>query len=163
VGNPVAFFCDYTHLYLSVNHPGAQKMTTVQVVETVAASAGDVWNILSDFGGIKVGGAIEAFKIEGEGVGAVRTITTGGGQVIERLDVHDADSFTFAYSIINDDNPLPVSSYSATVKITPNGDNACSVDWSGTFEPKGADEETASKVVRGIYTGGIRGAQKALA
>ena len=137
-------------------------MTTVQVVESITASAVDVWNILSDFGGIKVGGAIESFAIEGEGVGAVRTITTGGGQVIERLDVHDASTFTFAYSIINEDNPLPVSNYSATVKITPDGDNACTVDWSGTFEPKGADEETASTLVRGIYTGGIRGARKVL-
>ena len=138
-------------------------MTTVQVVESVAASANEVWNHLSDFGGIKVGGPIEAFEIEGEGVGAVRTITMAGGQVIERLDVHDVDSFTFAYSIINEDNPLPVSNYSATVKITADGDNACMVDWSGNFEPKGADEETASKVVRGIYTGGIQGARKALA
>ncbi|MEM7018476.1 MAG: SRPBCC family protein [Pseudomonadota bacterium] len=137
-------------------------MTTVQVVESVAASAKAVWDILSDFGGIKVGGPIEAFEIEGEGVGAVRTITMNGGKVIERLDVHDADALTFAYSITNEDNPLPVSNYSATVKITANGDNACTVDWSGTFEPKGADEETASKVVQGIYKGGIRGAQKTL-
>jgi hypothetical protein len=36
------------------------------------------------------------------------------------------------------------------------------VNWSGTFEPKGADEAAASKVVRGIYTGGIAGARKAL-
>jgi len=137
-------------------------MTTVQVVEAVAASADDVWNILSDFGGIKVGGPIEAFEIEGDGVGAVRTITMGGGQVIERLDVHDADARTFTYCITNDDNPLPVANYSATVKITADGDDACSVDWSGTFDPKGADEETASNVVRGIYTGGIQGARKAL-
>ena len=137
-------------------------MTTVQVTESIAASANDVWNILSDFGGIKVGGPIEAFDIEGEGVGAVRTITTGGGQVIERLDVHDAEGLTFAYCIVNEDNPLPVSGYVATVKITADGDNACTVDWTGTFEPKGADEETASKVVRGIYTGAIQGARKAL-
>ena len=137
-------------------------MTTVQVVEEVAANANDVWQILSDFGGIKVGGAIEAFTIEGEGVGAVRTITMGGGQVIERLDVHDAALHTFAYSILNEDNPLPVSNYAAQVKITPAGDNACTVDWRGTFDAKGADEETASTVVRGIYTGAIKGACKAL-
>lgn len=137
-------------------------MTTVQVVEDVAANADDVWNILSDFGGIKVGGPIEAFEIEGEGVGAVRTITMGGGKVIERLDVHDAAARTFAYCILNEDNPLPVANYAATVKITATGDASCSVDWSGTFDAKGADEEAASNVVRGIYTGGIQGARKAL-
>lgn len=137
-------------------------MTTVQVVEQVAAAADDVWGILSDFGGIKVGGPIEAFEIEGEGVGAVRTITMGGGQVIERLDVHDPAARVFSYCILNEDNPLPVSNYSATVKITADSDDSCTVDWSGTFDVKGADEETACKVVRGIYTGGIQGARKAL-
>ncbi len=100
--------------------------------------------------------------MEGEGVGAVRTITMGGGQVIERLDIHDATTHTFAYSILNEDNPLPVSNYSAKVQITPDGIDACSVDWTGTFDAKGADEETACQVVRGIYTGGIQGARKAL-
>ena len=135
-------------------------MATVTVNESVNANARDVWNALSDFGGIKVGGPITDFHLDGEGVGAVRTITMGGGQVVERLNVHDDASMTFAYSIINDDCPLPVSNYSATVHITPDGDNACTVEWTGTFEPRG-DEDAACKVVRGIYTGGIAGARKA--
>jgi hypothetical protein len=136
-------------------------MTTVQVNEKVAASADAVWKRLGDFGGIKVGGPIEAFEIEGEGVGAVRTITMGGGKVIERLDVHDEASRTFAYSIVNDDNPLPVNGYSAKVVITEDDANNCTVDWTGNFNAEG-DEEAAIAVVRGIYTGGIAGARKAL-
>ncbi len=137
-------------------------MTEVKVEESIAAPAGEVWKILSDFGGIKVGGPIEAFEVTGEGVGAVRTITMSGSKVIEKLNVHDANEMTFAYSIINEDSPLPVSNYSATVKISADGDNACRVDWQGTFEPKGADEQTASKVVHGIYTGAIQRARKTL-
>lgn len=136
-------------------------MTEVQVQEDIAASARDVWNILADFGGIRVGGPIEAFEIEGEGVGAVRTITMGGGRIVERLDAHDADALTFTYSIINDDPPIPVSNYSATVTITANGERACSVDWTGTFDPTG-DEAAAAAMVRGIYTGGIQRARAAL-
>jgi hypothetical protein len=68
----------------------------------------------------------------------------------------------FAYSIINDDCPLPVSGYSATVTITASGKGSCHVDWTGTFEPKGASEADASKVVEGIYRGGIAGARKAV-
>ena len=137
------------------------SVTTVQVVENIAASAADVWQILADFGGVRVGGPITAFEIEGEGVGAVRTITMSGGQVIERLDVHDESVLTFTYSILNEDNPLPVSNYSATVKISPEEDNQCCVDWTGTFDAKG-DEEAARTVVTGIYTGGIQRARKAL-
>ncbi len=137
-------------------------MTDITVVESIAANANDVFKILGDFGRIKVGGAITAFEIEGDGVGAVRTITTGGGKVIERLDEYDTEKLVFGYSILNEDNPLPVSNYSARVEITADDETTCTVNWSGSFEPKGADEATASKVVRGIYTGGIAGTRRAL-
>jgi hypothetical protein len=137
-------------------------MTNVTVVESIAANANEVFKILGDFGRIKVGGAITAFELEGDGVGAVRTITTGGGQVIERLDQYDSEKLIFEYSILNEDNPLPVSNYSARVEITADSETACTVNWSGTFEPKGADEATASKVVRGIYTRGIAGTREVL-
>lgn len=137
-------------------------MTTVQVVETINASASEVFKLLGDFSRIKIGGAITAFEIEGEGVGTVRTITMGNGRVIERLDEYEPDTCMFSYSILNDDNPLPVSGYQARVVITAEGDHQCTVNWSGSFEPKGADEATAQKVVRGIYTGGIAGTRKAL-
>jgi hypothetical protein len=91
----------------------------------------------------------------------VRTIGLGGGKVVERLDRHDSNAMQFAYSIINDDCPLPVADYSATVKITETGAGSCNVNWSGSFEPKGASEADAAKVVEGIYRGGIAGARKA--
>ncbi len=93
----------------------------------------------------------------------VRTITLrGGGKVVERLDHHDDAAMTFGYSILNEDCPLPVANYSATVTVTPDGDAACTVDWSGNFEPKG-DETAAIRAIEGIYKGGIAAARKAVA
>ena len=137
-------------------------MTTVTVSEDINGRAADVWDVLSDFGGIKVGGPITSFETEGEGVGMVRTIGMGGGTVVERLDEHDADRRVFAYCILNDDCPLPVSGYSARVQITEKGDGTCNVNWTGTFEPKGASEAEASQVVEGIYRGGIARARQAV-
>lgn len=137
-------------------------MAKVEVIENVAAPAADVWKILGDFGGIKVGGPITAFEMDGSGVGAVRTITMGGAQIKERLENFDDGAMTFSYAIINDDCPLPVANYSASVTITAQGDSACEVNWTGNFEPKGADEAAASDIVRGIYTGGIQGARAQL-
>lgn len=136
-------------------------MTTVQVVESIKADVESVWNILGDFGGIKIAGPITAFEVTGEGVGAVRTITMGGATVVERLETYDLANFIFSYAIINDDCPLPVSAYSATVKMTPD-DQGCSIEWTGIFEPKGVSEDQAMEVVKGIYTGAIAGARKAL-
>lgn len=136
-------------------------MTQVKVNEDINGPAAQVWAALSDFGGIKVGGPITSFETEGEGVGMLRTIGMAGGRVVERLDRHDDDAMVFAYTIVNDDCPLPVSDYSATVTVTDKGDGTANVDWTGTFEPKG-DEAQAIRTVEGIYRGGIAGARAAV-
>ena len=137
-------------------------MTTVTVSEDINADAAAVWAALSDFGGMKVGGPITSFETKGSGVGMVRTIGMGGGKVVERLDRHDPAAMVYAYAIVNDDPPLPVAGYSSQVKITSKGAGMCHVHWTGTFEPRGASEADASKVVEGIYRGGIARVRKAL-
>jgi len=136
-------------------------MTVVKVVEGIQAPADKVWVAISDFGDIQVGGPVTSVDVEGNGVGMVRTIGMGGGRIIERLDRHDPDDRTFSYSIINDDCPLPVSGYSSTAIVTDNGDGTATVDWTGTFEPKGGEAE-ASAIVEGIYRGMIARARKAV-
>lgn len=136
-------------------------MTTVTVSEDINANAAQVWAVLSDFAGIEVGGPITSFQTEGEGVGMIRTIGLGGGLVVERLDRLDPDALVFAYSILNDDCPLPVRGYAATVSITPTANDRCHVDWTGTFEPAGPEAD-AVKVVEGIYRGGIARARAAV-
>jgi len=135
-------------------------MTTVEVIETIGSNAQAVWDILGDFGGIKVGGPITEFSLDGEGVGAVRTITMGSANIVERLEEFDAEARALKYAILNDDSPLPVSQYSATIEVISDGENACTVKWIGSFEPKGAPEWLATKAVRSIYTGGIARARK---
>ncbi|HEY5646404.1 MAG TPA: SRPBCC family protein [Pseudomonadales bacterium] len=134
-------------------------MTVVDVTEKINGPADAVWKALSDFGGIKVGGPVTSVAVEGKGVGMIRTIGMGGGEIIERLDRHDAAERIFSYCILNDDCPLPVSGYSATVKVTDNGDGTSTVSWQGRFEPRG-DEAQARTIVEGIYRGGIAGARR---
>lgn len=136
-------------------------MTTVTVSEDIRAGADQVWAALSDFGGVQAGGPISSVETEGQGVGMLRTLHIGDGKVVERLDRHDADARVFAYSILNDDSPLPVAGYAATVEIADNGDGTCTVNWTGNFEPKGAGEADACKVVEGIYRNGIARARQA--
>ena len=131
-------------------------------MKVVKASADDVWQQLGDFAGIEAGGGIDSVAFEGEGVGMTRTIVMGGKPVIERLEVHDSDERTFTYAIINDDSPLPFSNYSATVRIIDNGDGTSTVDWVGTFEPRGVEEADAINMATGIYAGAIKRARIAL-
>ncbi|MEM7219270.1 MAG: SRPBCC family protein [Pseudomonadota bacterium] len=137
-------------------------MAEAKVVKTIHADIEAVWAQLGNFAGIQPGGPIESVSYDGEGVGMVRTLGMGGGQVIERLTEHDAGTHTFAYAIINEDSPLPFSNYSARVVLSDNGDGSTTVDWSGTFDAKGVPEADAINVATGIYAGAIKGASIAL-
>lgn len=137
-------------------------MSEAKVVKTINAPADAVWGQLGNFAGVKVGGAVESVSYEGEGVGMTRTIVMGGGPIIERLEAHDDTARTFTYAIVNDDGPLPFSNYSATVLVSDNGDGTTTVDWTGTFEPRGVPEDQAINMATGIYAGAIKGASIAL-
>ncbi len=138
-------------------------MSEVKVSEEVGASAEAVWKLLRDFGGIqKWAAGIESCSVDGEGIGAVRTLgVAGGASLQERLEAFDDQRRTFSYSIIGA-SPLPVTDYLSKVEVTQTGPDSSRVDWSASFEPKGISEEQAQQIVRGIYTGGIDGLKKTL-
>jgi hypothetical protein len=137
-------------------------MTTAKVTETVAAPVADVWRVMSDFAGIEPNEMIAGCTTEGEGVGAVRTITlNGGGEIVERLESCDEQSRTFSYAIIND-SPLPVKNYLSTVRISDGGAGSTTVEWSSTFEAAGAPEADVIKLIEGVYQGGIQRARSKL-
>ncbi len=137
-------------------------MSSVKVVDSINASADRVWELFRDFGGIdRFAAGIEGCSVEGEGVGAVRTLSMPGGlKLQERLEAFDDAGRTFTYAIIGD-HPLPLDDYLSTVKIVAESDQRCGIEWSSTFEPKG-DEAAAVGMVEGIYRGGIKGIKKAL-
>jgi len=139
-------------------------MTEVKVSESLAAPAAKVWGLLGDFGGIaKWGGSmLESCKVEGSGVGAVRTIgIAGGASIQERLEAYDDAGRALTYAIIGK-SPIPIRNYLSTCRVVATGPNDCRVDWEGRFEPDGVPEEQAQAMVRGIYTGAIAGVRKLL-
>jgi carbon monoxide dehydrogenase subunit G len=136
-------------------------MAEAKVVEQIAAPPARVFAVLGDFRGVKPGPGIESVDYEGEGVGMTRSIHLANGSVVERLESYDEQSMTWRYAIINE-SPLPFANYSATVMLTDNGDGTTTVDWTGTFEPRGVEEADAVAMACGIYTNAIKGARAAL-
>jgi hypothetical protein len=139
-------------------------MAKVEVSESVAAPAAKVWALLRDFGGIAkwAGPMLQNVAVEGSGVGAVRRAGLPGGlSLSERLEAFDDRARELSYSIV-EKSPIPVKNYLATMKVVESGPNACRLDWSSSFEPDGATEEQAQKMIRGVYTNGIAGIRKAL-
>lgn len=131
-------------------------MATAQVVKTVKAPLASVWQHLGNFARIQPGGDIESVEYEGEGVGMVRTLGSGGRIVVERLEEHNEAARRYTYAIINEDTQLPFFDYTATVQLGDNGDDTTTIIWTGIFEPRGVPEADAIRTVTGIYDGAIK-------
>ena len=133
------------------------------VVETAsfAVPASRLWALVSDFGALdEIMEGIDECVLEGEGVGAMRRVTTANGQIVESLDVLDPEKMTLVYSIVS--GPMPFKDYSATMVVTADGDDSCGLTWTGTFEADGVPTEKADRIASSVYRGGIAGYSKAL-
>ena len=100
----------------------AHGPTRQKVKETIEinASADKVWEVIGNFQDLNWHPAIE--KTEGEGgndVGAKRTLTLGGGGVInELLNKYSAEKRSLSYEITEVDvKVLPVNNYSSTLSV----------------------------------------------
>ena len=83
-----------------------------------------------------------------------RVLTTKDGGVIkETMLKSDAASYTYQIT----ESPLPVSNYTATLAVVPDDDDKDEVNvvWTAKFDPKGASEDEAKKVITGIFKGGL--------
>ena len=136
-------------------------MAVVTETGSFAVPAQKLWELVSDFGGIaKYMDGVDGCVVEGEGVGSLRKIPIGEGHVVESLDVLDQETFTLVYSIVS--GPMPFKDYSASMAITREGEDACLLTWTGTFEANGIPIEKAERIAGGIYRGGIEGYRRAL-
>lgn len=136
-------------------------MANVSMETTLNAPADEVWEIVSDFNGLtRFIPAIAASTTEGEGIGAVRTLTLeNGALILEKLEsFQESPSRSFSYSIVT--SPLPVAGYHATVEVFDIGSSRSNMTWSSSFEPDGVTEEEAQDVIRGIYSMGFDGLKK---
>ncbi len=118
----------------------------------IKASAADVWSLVSDFGNTSWVPGVSKSELIGEGVGAYRLVYAGEAPPLkETLEALDPSARTLSYTI-GAGNPLPVSSYRATVKVVDLGEGKSRLDWSSTFVPVGADVDAALASVEGLYS-----------
>lgn len=122
----------------------------------------ELWALIGDFGdtGKWSGRPPEGCVQEGEGIGALRTLTLADGRVIvDRLEAQTPNSYS--YSIVT--SPLPYKSYRATMAVAPIDAASSRFTWTGEFEPQGISDEEAIAFTKGVYAMGIGLMQKTLA
>lgn len=129
-------------------------MTKARVEGTIGADPQRVWEVFADFGGLmRWSPGLTGCELEGEGVGALRTIKMGDLVIRERLEECDADARRMRYAIV--DGPVPVRDYLATVLVSDAGGGRTRIEWSSEFESSGAPAEQMKELFEGIYQQGI--------
>lgn len=127
---------------------------SVLVEKTIPVSRAKVFAALTDFGGIAklVPDLIESIKLQGSGVGALRTITLKGtpGTVVERLE-SAFDGRLFSYSIVAE-CPLPFEHYHAVVELADAPNGGCQVKYGSNWVAKGASLDEVKGLLTGLYS-----------
>lgn len=129
-------------------------MPTVQAEHVFNLSADDLWDLIGDFGdtGRWSGRPPEACVQEGQGIGALRTLTLEDGRkIVDRLEAQTANSYS--YSIVS--APLPYKSYRATMAVSPIDASSSRFTWTGVFEPAGMSDEQGIEFTKRVYEMGI--------
>jgi uncharacterized protein YndB with AHSA1/START domain len=136
-------------------------MAKVSLSTTLPVPARTVWEAIGGFNSLATWHpAVAKSEETKEGAATVRRLTLhGGGSIVERLEGKDDKKRTYSYSVLH--GPLPVAGYKATLHVEENRDGkSCTVEWSSAFEPAGASEPEAVKVIRGIYEAGFENLRK---
>jgi hypothetical protein len=148
--------------------PSRQKVTEEI---TVNAPSVMVWDLISDFCAIAEWhpAVVECEGQGGNTPGATRRLTIGepgGPEIHEELQKFDNDKMTYKYKITQtDDAVLPVTTYSAFLSVSDNGDGTSTVKWRGGFyraypnnnPPPQLNDEAALTAVTGVYKAGLEG------
>jgi len=134
-------------------------MAKVSSSTDLPVSAKTVWAVIGNFNALPDWHpAVEKSELKKEDGSTVRKLSlVGGGSIEEKLEKIDDKERRYTYTILS--GPLPVSNYTATLKVR-EGDKGCSVEWSSEFEARGAPEGDAVAAISGIYEAGFENLKK---
>jgi hypothetical protein len=98
-----------------------------------AAAADAVWSIVGDFAGCARWCLVGSCTVEGEGIGAVRTVTGAGGgmaddlKLKQQLTAFDPKARELAYNMADSDG-LPWTDYRSRIRVAQTSEG-CEVTW----------------------------------
>jgi hypothetical protein len=107
-----------------------------------------LWQVIGDFcaAGQYLAMVVNC-TVEGEGVGALRTlISTDGSTIVERLEVLDEDARRLSYTLLTE---TPFRDYVTTMAVRDLGPYQAELAWSATFQPDGLPASEAVALLEG--------------
>jgi len=130
-------------------------MAHVLVTRRIRAPATKVWDRVGAFSSLgEWNPAVRRQELSGTGPGSIRTLYLDGEAVVtEELLQEDPATRTYVYTILS--SPLPVKNYRATFAVHADDGATCAICWSVTFEPAGASEAEAIRIIETIFSDGL--------
>lgn len=93
-----------------------------------------VWAILSGFGAIKTWmPSLQSCSVEGDGLGAIRTVYNNDNKMQEQLEVYDPKEHFISYRLL-DPTDYPMEGCYGSVSLAAKGVNATELTWTATAE-----------------------------
>lgn len=117
----------------------------------VPSSSSCVWEKLISFGGTEkfVPEIIEKVVVEGDGVGAIRTIKLKGeGEIIEKLTEIDGEYRIMKFIILS--TPMPVLNYEGIFKVETNGETSCMVYFESVYDVSAENKKEMKHIIKGF-------------
>jgi hypothetical protein len=114
----------------------------------IHASADTIWQVISDFGAAcQYLVMVVNCTVEGEGVGALRTLTSADGTtIVERLETLDEAAHQLSYALLTD---TPFRNCLTTMAVRDLGRNQAELAWSASFQPDGLPAIEAMALLQG--------------
>ena len=123
-------------------------MTHASSKTIIHAPADAIWQVISDFGaaGDYLAGVVDC-TVEGEGIGARRTLTDADGSaIVERLETLDAAAQRLSYSLLTE---TPFADCLTNMALRDLGPHQAELSWSATFAADGLPESEAEALLEG--------------
>ncbi len=123
-------------------------MTRATSKITIHAPVDAIWQVIGDFGaaGQYLAGVVNC-TVEGEGVGARRTLTSADGStIVERLEMLDAATRRLSYALLTD---TPFRDCLTTMSLHDLGPYQAELGWLATFEADGLPASEAAELMEG--------------
>jgi uncharacterized protein YndB with AHSA1/START domain len=135
---------------------------TIEIVRTIGAPSVEAWTAIRATGGLdRWFPVIATCHVEGEGVGAIRTLGLAqGGEMKDRVEEIDDDARRFRYSRVH--HPLPATTYKGTVVVRDVAGGKAEVTWSVEIDVEAEARDEVVAFIRAALSDGIAGLENDL-
>ena len=121
-----------------------------------------VWRVAGQFGGLEQwADGVSLCVVQGDGVGAVRTVTRNGRTVREQLDRIDPAGHEISYLIL-EPHAMPARDVRGTIKLQPRDPGRTEILWSSHATDFAVSPEALGQRIGQFYLASIGGLNRLL-